>query len=77
MSDHVEVEIDIVEKISDSGQAMLVVLSESGRKVWVPISVIVYEGDDGCDITDEGESGTLVVQKWFADKEGLTKKDEE
>lgn len=63
-----EVEIDVVEKLT--AKAMLVVLSGSGRKVWIPISVIEY-GDDGCDITDEGDTGTLVVQRWFAEKESL------
>jgi hypothetical protein len=67
----VEIEIDIVKKISSSGKAMLVTLTENGKDVWIPIAVIDY--DAGCTITDEGDTGVLIISKWFAKREGLIK----
>lgn len=48
--------------------AALLVQFPNGRECWVPKSVItddseVYEKKDG--------SGTLIVKRWFAEKEGL------
>ncbi len=65
-NENVEIEIDIVKKVT--GKAMLVTLTESGNDVWIPLSVIDYEE---CSITDEGDSGGLVIRKWFAVKEGI------
>ena len=68
---NVEIEIDIVKR--STGKALLVTLTESGKDVWIPISVIDH---DECSITDEGDSGSLVIRKWFAVKEGIVEEDE-
>jgi len=44
--------------------------THSGVKVWVPKSVIDDESEVFSAKEDEN-SGTLVVQRWFAEKEGL------
>lgn len=54
---------------SDSGKALLCRL-ESGDERWIPKSVIhddseVYDADDNAE-------GELVLQAWFAAKEGLS-----
>lgn len=54
--------------VRETDKAMLVEL-DSGDEVWVPLSVIHDDSElyQGCE-EDEGE---LVVEEWFADKEGL------
>lgn len=69
--ENAEIEIDRVLAISSSGKAMKVIVSETGEEVWIPISLIVYDGEDACDVSEVGDSGTLVVKRWFAVKEGL------
>lgn len=64
--ENVSLEIDVVKK--STGKALLVTLTETGKEVWIPISVIDC---DECSITDEGDSGELVIRKWFAIREGL------
>lgn len=47
--------------------AALLLLLETGEKHWVPRSVIV----DGSEVTEEGQEGEVVIQGWFAEKEGI------
>ena len=49
----------------NTGKALLVVLDDGeGKEVWVPCSVV----DESSEVNDAGDSGTLVVQTWFAEK---------
>lgn len=38
-----------------------------GREVWIPKSQI----DDDSEVYAQGHSGLLVINEWFAEKEGL------
>lgn len=58
-------EIDDVECVKETEKALLLVID--GDEVWCPKSVI---GDDS-DIQGDGDTGRLVVQEWWAEKEGL------
>lgn len=50
-------------------KAILVILPD-GDEQWIPISQI----DDDSEVYDDDKhrSGTLMVTRWFADKEGFT-----
>lgn len=52
----------------DSGKALLVKLA-TGEEKWIPKSVI----HDDSEVYDAGENaeGEVVVQEWWAEKEGL------
>jgi len=50
----------------ETGAAIRVVL-ETGEAWWFPRSVVCDESE----VKDLGDEGTLVVQRWFAEKEGL------
>jgi hypothetical protein len=69
MARNVDLEIDIVKAATD--RAILVVLTESGREVWIPRFVIT---DDSAVTPDasENDTGILTIQEWFAENEGLT-----
>lgn len=54
---------------SSSGKALLCEL-ETGEERWIPKSVI-HDDSEVYDAADNAE-GELVVQGWFADKEGLS-----
>ena len=54
-------EID-VETIRES--ALAVLFSDGDREFWVPQSVM-------CEWPGEGDSGTALIEEWFAEKEGL------
>lgn len=58
--------IDGVTAIRESPKALLVRLS-GGAEIWVPKSVI----HDDSEVYKAGTNGTLVVARWFAEKEGL------
>lgn len=57
------------EAIQDSGRALLVRL-ESGEEKWIPKSVI-HDDSEVYDAEDNAE-GEVVVQEWWAEKEGLS-----
>jgi len=50
-------------------KALLCELTEQGKEVWVPKSVV----HDDSEVYDDGEhsQGTLVLKQWFARKAGL------
>ena len=54
--------------VRSSPKALLVSL-ESGEEVWIPLSVF----HDDSEVYDDGEnaSGEIVVQSWWAEREGL------
>jgi len=37
------------------------------KKHWIPKSVV----DEDSEVSSEGDTGTIVLQRWFAEKEGL------
>ena len=41
--------------------------SVEDKKIWIPKSVV----HDDSDVQIEGDTGTIVVMRWFAEKEGL------
>lgn len=52
----------------DSGKALLISL-ETGEEKWIPKSVI-HDDSEVYD-ADENSEGEVVVQTWWAEKEGL------
>lgn len=52
----------------DSGKALLVSL-ETGEEKWIPKSVI-HDDSEVYD-ADENSEGEVVIQTWWAEKEGL------
>lgn len=48
-------------------KAALIDSEETGEK-WIPFSVIHVDSE----VFKEGDSGTLLIQEWFAKKEGWT-----
>jgi|WetSurMetagenome_2_1015567.scaffolds.fasta_scaffold04771_9 hypothetical protein len=55
------------EVIKSTRLAILVSLEDLDEERWIPKSVI----HDDSDIRDEGDSGELVVNRWWAEQEGL------
>lgn len=60
--------IDDAECLHETAKAILVRI-EAGKEYWVPKSVVSEEDSE---VNAPGDVGTLVVQKWFAEKEGLS-----
>jgi hypothetical protein len=50
----------------ETAKALLVIFEDESEK-WIPKSVI----HDDSDVYKMGTSGTLIVQRWFAEKEDL------
>ena len=46
--------------------ALRVNVDESSESFWVPKSVV----HDDSEVYDEGQHGTLLIQEWWAEKEG-------
>ena len=65
MSDDIET-IEGVTATYETPKALRVRLS-GGAEIWAPKSVI----HDDSEVYKMGTDGTLVVQRWFAEKEGL------
>lgn len=53
--------------IRDSGKAILVELTDSGKQVWIPKSVI----HDDSEVYEDGTEGIVIVKTWFAEKNDL------
>lgn len=53
-------ESDRAIKVREAGAGMF------AESFWIPRSVLV-----DCDLAAKGDSGPLVVKRWFAEKEGL------
>jgi hypothetical protein len=60
------VELDNVQCIGETARALLVRLDD-GAEHWVPKSVV--HGDS--EVYESGHEGTLVLEEWFAVREGL------
>jgi hypothetical protein len=51
---------------------MAILCARKGKEFWVPQSVV----HDDSEVYKEGDEGRLVVQLWFAEKEGWAQRDE-
>lgn len=54
------------------GRPKAIRCSRNGKTFWVPQSVV----HDDSEVYKEGDEGKLVVQLWFAEKEGWTSREE-
>ena len=61
--DWTEVEVSCIHETL----AALLIDTGGMEKVWVPKSVIAEHSE----VSEPGQSGTLTVKTWFAEKEGL------
>lgn len=52
--------------VHDSGKALLIEAPDFKEAKWIPQSVI----HDDSEVYQDGDEGTLVVEDWFAEKEG-------
>ena len=59
------VEIDDVTVETETDLALLCIID--GRQRWIPKSVLHEDSEISC----AGDSGTIVLMRWFAEKEGL------
>jgi hypothetical protein len=58
---------ETVKCIGESRYALQLRVEGTGRKFWVPKSVV----HDDSEVFEEGQEGRLVLHSWFAEKEGL------
>ena len=65
MSDASELGLGSCEK--ETEKALLISLDELGEEKWIPKSVI----HDDSEVYKEGQKGEVVVEGWWAEKEGL------
>lgn len=64
--DNLEEMIDVDVQVLKSTDKAVLVETEDGEEVWLPLSQI--EGD----LPDEGSRGTIQVASWLAKKNGWT-----
>lgn len=51
-----------------SKDALRIVMQQDRKLIWIPKSVI----HDDSEVYGEGHQGDVVVEEWWADKEGLS-----
>ena len=56
-----------VELCTVETERAILCLREDHEELWVPKSVI----DEDSDVQGKGDSGTLVLAEWWAEKEGI------
>lgn len=61
----VRVEVEIKH---ETELALLCVVAEDGREIWIPKSQVIEAGSE---VFIKGDVGTLAVTEWLAEKEGL------
>lgn len=59
------VEVDDVTIEAETDLALLCNINE--KKHWIPKSVVHEDSE----VSSEGDTGTIVIMRWFAEKEGL------
>ena len=59
------VEIEDVTVEAETDLALLCIIEEKQR--WIPKSVVHEDSE----VSGEGDSGTVIIMRWFAEKEGL------
>jgi hypothetical protein len=58
-------EIENAKCIRATPKAILIQAKEFGEDTWIPQSQV----DDGSEVYQEGDEGTLVVKLWWAEKQ--------
>jgi hypothetical protein len=59
------VEIDDVAAEAETDLALLCIIDD--KKRWIP-KTVVHEDSE---VSSEGDTGTIVLMRWFAEREGL------
>jgi hypothetical protein len=59
------VELEDVTVEAETDLALLCIIDDKQR--WIPKSVVHEDSE----VSGEGDSGTIVILRWFAEKEGL------
>jgi hypothetical protein len=59
------VELEDVSVEAETDLALLCNIDD--KKHWIPKSVVHEDSE----VSSEGDTGTIVLQRWFAEKEGL------
>jgi len=59
------VELDVDEVVAETDLAFLV-RAEDGEEYWIP-KKLIQSGD----VSERGDSGTLEIPEWFAEREGI------
>ena len=59
------VELDDATVEAETDLALLCNINE--KKHWIPKSVVHEDSE----VSSEGDTGTIVIMRWFAEKEGL------
>jgi len=59
------VELEDITVEAETDLALLCVIDDKQR--WIPKSVVHEDSE----VSREGDSGTIVIMRWFAEKEGL------
>jgi hypothetical protein len=52
---------------AETAMAVLVVIPDLDKEVWIPKSQLHDDSELAC----KGDEGTLAITEWFAEKEGL------
>lgn len=58
-------EIEDVTVEAETDLALLCIIEDKQR--WIPKSVVHEDSE----VSGEGDSGTIIIMRWFAEKEGL------
>lgn len=61
------VELDVIDVVKETDAALCVELADRDEEVWIPKSVV----SDDSEVWKEGDTGTMIIAEWFAEKEGL------
>ena len=59
------VELEDITVEAETDLALLCIIDDKQR--WIPKSVVHEDSE----VSSEGDSGTIVLMRWFAEKEGL------
>jgi len=52
---------------AETAKAVLVVIPDLNKKVWIPKSQVHEDSE----VEEKGDEGALAITAWFAEKEGL------
>ena len=58
-------ELDDVTVEAETGLALLCIIDD--KQIWIPKSVVHEDSE----VSGEGDTGTIVVMRWFVEKQGL------
>ena len=60
-----KIELEDVTVEAETDLALLCMIDDKQR--WIPKSVVHEDSE----VSEEGDTGTIVIMRWFAEKEGL------